>query len=165
MNLIDSLLVLDPSLRLDAEQALDHLFFFTQPHPAADVKDLMSTISVCFFFIFLCSQKNGCSNQRQFWFWNVSIGLFLNANIVIFVKLSSCRQVYLNIRLEEGLIVDEVVGCITKIVRTFVHQWHHRDSMLIWCFEWIGIWFVFELLLVLLLKFCDWIFLFLILKT
>lgn len=48
MNLIDSLLVLDPSLRLDAEQALDHLFFFTQPHPAADVKDLMSTISVCY---------------------------------------------------------------------------------------------------------------------
>ncbi|OZC07995.1 kinase domain protein [Onchocerca flexuosa] len=46
LNLIDSLLVLDPSLRLDAEQALDHLFFFTQPHPAADVKDLMSTISL-----------------------------------------------------------------------------------------------------------------------
>uniref|UniRef100_A0A1I7VTQ0 Protein kinase domain-containing protein n=1 Tax=Loa loa TaxID=7209 RepID=A0A1I7VTQ0_LOALO len=49
LNLIDSLLVLDPSLRLDAEQALDHLFFFTQPHPAADVKDLMSTISTSLF--------------------------------------------------------------------------------------------------------------------
>ncbi|VDN07540.1 unnamed protein product [Thelazia callipaeda] len=49
LNLIDSLLVLDPSLRLDAEQALDHLFFFTQPHPAPDVKDLMSTISTNLF--------------------------------------------------------------------------------------------------------------------
>lgn len=58
LNLIDSLLVLDPSLRLDAEQALDHLFFFTQPHPAADVKDLMSTISVCYFVdLILCSTK------------------------------------------------------------------------------------------------------------
>ncbi|VDN42045.1 unnamed protein product [Gongylonema pulchrum] len=49
LNLIDSLLVLDPSSRLSAEQALDHTFFFTQPHPAPDVKDLMSTITVSRF--------------------------------------------------------------------------------------------------------------------
>ncbi|VDK59063.1 unnamed protein product [Anisakis simplex] len=49
LNLIDSLLTLDPSSRLSAEQALDHMFFFSQPAPAADVRDLMNTIPTSLF--------------------------------------------------------------------------------------------------------------------
>ncbi|MFH4979767.1 hypothetical protein AB6A40_006476 [Gnathostoma spinigerum] len=49
LNLIDSLLALDPLSRLDAEQALDHLFFYSQPTPAADVSDLMSTLPTSLF--------------------------------------------------------------------------------------------------------------------
>lgn len=49
LNLIDNLLSLDPSQRKSAESALDHEFFFSQPKPAADVRDLTSMISTNLF--------------------------------------------------------------------------------------------------------------------
>lgn len=41
MELIDRLLVLDPSKRIDASTALDHDFFWTDPMP----RDLAATLS------------------------------------------------------------------------------------------------------------------------
>ncbi|VDD84967.1 unnamed protein product, partial [Enterobius vermicularis] len=49
LSLIDNLLSLDPSQRKSAESALDHEFFFSQPKPAADVRDLTSMISTNLF--------------------------------------------------------------------------------------------------------------------
>ncbi|VDK40257.1 unnamed protein product [Gongylonema pulchrum] len=59
LNLVDSLLALNPKTRLSAEQALDHAFFFTEPRPAPDVKDLMSTIPASLF-----EYNVGRDNQR-----------------------------------------------------------------------------------------------------
>uniref|UniRef100_A0A1I7WS44 Protein kinase domain-containing protein n=1 Tax=Heterorhabditis bacteriophora TaxID=37862 RepID=A0A1I7WS44_HETBA len=49
LSLIDELLALDPMKRLDGLKALDHSFFFTQPYPKDDVKDLMDTVKTSQF--------------------------------------------------------------------------------------------------------------------
>ncbi|PIO62661.1 hypothetical protein TELCIR_15768 [Teladorsagia circumcincta] len=47
--LIDELLTLDPSKRLEAEKALDHMFFYTAPYSRDDFKDLMDTVKTSQF--------------------------------------------------------------------------------------------------------------------
>ncbi|VDM78672.1 unnamed protein product [Strongylus vulgaris] len=47
--LIDELLALDPSKRLEAEKALDHTFFYTAPYSKDDFKDLMDTVKTSQF--------------------------------------------------------------------------------------------------------------------
>ncbi|VDM56226.1 unnamed protein product [Angiostrongylus costaricensis] len=47
--LIDELLALDPSKRLEAEKALDHMFFYTPPYSKDDFKDLMDTVKTSQF--------------------------------------------------------------------------------------------------------------------
>ncbi|ETN73815.1 kinase domain protein [Necator americanus] len=47
--LIDELLALDPSKRLEAEKALDHMFFYTAPYSKDDFKDLMDTVKTSQF--------------------------------------------------------------------------------------------------------------------
>ncbi|KAJ1361526.1 P-TEFb-associated cyclin-dependent protein kinase Cdk9 [Parelaphostrongylus tenuis] len=49
VSLIDELLALDPSKRLEAEKALDHTFFYTPPYSKDDFKDLMDTVKTSQF--------------------------------------------------------------------------------------------------------------------
>ncbi|GMT03928.1 hypothetical protein PENTCL1PPCAC_26102 [Pristionchus entomophagus] len=49
IDLIDRLMTLNPKKRGSAEEALDHTFFFTAPHPKEDVSDLMAGIHQSLF--------------------------------------------------------------------------------------------------------------------
>lgn len=49
LSLIDGLLTLNPMDRFDADKALDHLFFFEQPTPDENVKELISKIPSSLF--------------------------------------------------------------------------------------------------------------------
>ena len=52
VNLCDQMLRLDPSERIDADKALDHDFFYTDPQPSRDLSDMLT-------------RHNGSSNPFQ----------------------------------------------------------------------------------------------------